>query len=191
MSNITTIIKKPTIDNWLKELSNVITDPYKLLQMLNLDKDTELIEGINARRLFAFRVPYSFVSRMKKGDKNDPLLLQVLTSSQEFINTQGYSNDPLNEQNKDISIIPCILHKYKNRVLFLVKNSCAIHCRYCFRRHYPYNKHSYNKNTWKNALDYIKKHQELDEVIFSGGDPLMAKDHELTWLINMLEKTNI
>lgn len=80
-----------------------------------------------------------------------------------------------------------LLHKYKNRVLLITKTDCAIHCRYCFRRHFPYKKNQGNKRNWRHALTYISLHPELDEVILSGGDPLMAKDNELDWLITQLE----
>jgi EF-P beta-lysylation protein EpmB len=121
---------------------------------------------------------------MRKGDVNDPLLRQVLTTSEEFISAPGYSTDPLDEQS---SVVPGLLHKYRNRALLLVKGGCAVNCRYCFRRHFPYADNQGNKRNWQGALDYIAAHPELDEIIFSGGDPLMAKDHELEWLIAQLE----
>ncbi len=111
--------------------------------------------------------------------------MQVLTSRQEFIDAPGYSTDPLDEQN---NVVPGLLHKYKNRALLLVKGGCAVNCRYCFRRHFPYQDNQGNKRNWQAALEYIADHPELDEIIFSGGDPLMAKDHELAWLIAELEK---
>ncbi len=80
-----------------------------------------------------------------------------------------------------------MLHKYRNRALLLVKGGCAVNCRYCFRRHFPYAENQGNKRNWQVALDYITAHPELDEIIFSGGDPLMAKDHELDWLLTQLE----
>lgn len=108
----------------------------------------------------------------------------MLTRRQEFIDAPGYSTDPLDEQS---SVVPGLLHKYKNRALLLVKGGCAVNCRYCFRRHFPYQDNQGNKRNWQAALDYIAAHPELDEIIFSGGDPLMAKDHELAWLIAALE----
>ncbi|MDY2947107.1 MAG: EF-P beta-lysylation protein EpmB, partial [Mannheimia varigena] len=83
---------------------------------------------------------------------------------------------------------PNILHKYHNRLLFMVKNSCAINCRYCFRRHFPYDEVKSGKAIWAESLQYIAAHSELEEVIFSGGDPLMAKDPELDWLLNEIEQ---
>lgn len=72
---------------------------------------------------------------MEKGNPNDPLLRQVLTAEEEFIVAPGYSTDPLEEQH---SVVPGLLHKYRNRALLLVKGGCAVNCRYCFRRHFPY-----------------------------------------------------
>lgn len=172
-------------DDWLQQLVDVVTDPTELLQLLSLDHYIDLVAGIDARTLFALRVPRAFIQRMTIGDKQDPLLLQVLTSCQEFNNSPGYSIDPLDEQN---CIVPGLLHKYRNRVLLLVKGGCAVNCRYCFRRYFPYQENPGNKVNWQVAIDYITLHPELDEIIFSGGDPLMAKDHELAWLVQSLAK---
>lgn len=174
----------PHREDWLHQLADVITDPNELLQLLSLNNHPELLQGGDARRLFALRVPRTFAARMRHGDANDPLLRQVLTSSAEFINTPGFTVDPLDEQR---SVVPGLLHKYRNRALLLVKGGCAVNCRYCFRRHFPYQDNQGNKANWLQALDYIRQHPELDEIIFSGGDPLMAKDQELDWLIGELE----
>ncbi|SQC32871.1 L-lysine 2,3-aminomutase [Kluyvera cryocrescens] len=166
------------------QLADVLTDPDELLRLLNIDADENLLAGREAKRLFALRVPRAFVARMEKGNPNDPLLRQVLTSQEEFIAAPGFSTDPLEEQH---SVVPGLLHKYRNRALLLVKGGCAVNCRYCFRRHFPYADNQGNKRNWQAALDYVSAHPELDEIIFSGGDPLMAKDHELDWLLTQLE----
>ncbi|QKJ88841.1 Lysine 2,3-aminomutase [Paramixta manurensis] len=183
MAHIVTL-NAPIREDWLQQLADVITEPDELLQLLALDSHPDLAAGGDARRLFALRVPRSFAQRMRKGDPHDPLLRQVLTASQEFNDAPGYSTDPLDEQS---SVVPGLLHKYRNRALLLVKGGCAVNCRYCFRRHFPYQDNQGNKRNWQRALDYINQHPELDEIIFSGGDPLMAKDHELAWLIGQLE----
>ncbi|MCT4715215.1 EF-P beta-lysylation protein EpmB [Enterobacteriaceae bacterium H18W14] len=183
MAHIVTL-NPPRREDWLTQLADVITDPDELLHILNIDADEELLAGRDARRLFALRVPRAFVARMEKGNPNDPLLRQVLTARQEFIAAPGFSTDPLEEQH---SVVPGLLHKYRNRALLLVKGGCAVNCRYCFRRHFPYADNQGNKRNWQAALAYISEHPELDEIIFSGGDPLMAKDHELDWLLNELE----
>lgn len=183
MAHIVTL-NTPSREDWLAQLADVITSPDELLQLLELDQNETLLAGREARRLFALRVPRAFVARMEKGNPDDPLLKQTLTLREEFIAAPGFSTDPLEEQN---SVVPGLLHKYLNRALLLVKGGCAVNCRYCFRRHFPYAENQGNKRNWQVALDYIAAHPELDEIIFSGGDPLMAKDHELEWLIGQLE----
>ncbi|ELY4439129.1 EF-P beta-lysylation protein EpmB [Cronobacter dublinensis] len=183
MAHIVTL-NPPSREDWLSQLADVITDPDELLHLLNIDADEELLAGRDARRLFALRVPRAFVARMEKGNPQDPLLRQVLTSREEFVAAPGFTTDPLEEQN---SVVPGLLHKYHNRALLLVKGGCAVNCRYCFRRHFPYADNQGNKRNWQAALDYIAAHPELDEIIFSGGDPLMAKDNELEWLVARLE----
>ncbi|MGY6089960.1 EF-P beta-lysylation protein EpmB [Avibacterium paragallinarum] len=170
-------------ENWTDYLATAISDPKVLIEKLGLPLDL-FEQDFAARQLFALRVPLPFVERMEKGNPNDPLFLQAMTSQLEFVQAEGFSPDPLEEQQ---TAAPNILHKYHNRLLFMVKNSCAINCRYCFRRHFPYAENKGDKKNWQKALDYIAQHSEIDEVIFSGGDPLMAKDHELEWLIKRLE----
>ena len=183
MAHIVTL-NTPSREDWITQLANVVTSPDELLHLLNIDADEKLLAGRDARRLFALRVPRSFIARMEKGNPDDPLLRQVLTSQDEFVAAPGFTTDPLEEQH---SVVPGLLHKYQNRALLLVKGGCAVNCRYCFRRHFPYADNQGNKRNWQVALDYIAEHPELDEIIFSGGDPLMAKDHELDWLITQLE----
>ncbi|XQW86916.1 EF-P beta-lysylation protein EpmB [Thalassotalea piscium] len=172
--------------SWQKELANVITEPKILLETLAIDPNLYL-QHFKARKLFPVRVPRPFVSKMKKGDINDPLLKQVMPLSQEFVIAEGFSSDPLEEHD---TVAEGLLHKYKHRVLMIVKAGCAVNCRYCFRRHFPYQDNSPNKQRWQAALDYIKQHNEITEVIFSGGDPLMASDEHLHWLIHQIEAIN-
>ncbi|VFP83159.1 EF-P beta-lysylation protein EpmB [Candidatus Erwinia haradaeae] len=181
----TLILQSPLREEWLCKLTSVITNRAELLEFLELRDHPELIIQHDVKDGFPLRVPRSFALRMCKGDPKDPLLLQVLTLSQELVNVVGYKLDPLNEKS---STFFGVLHKYHNRALFLVKGHCAIHCRYCFRRHFPYQEHKGNKQTWQKAIEYIKKQGHLDEIILSGGDPLIATDHELDWLFSQFEK---
>ncbi len=170
--------------SWQKDLREVITDPEQLLALLDITSK-DYLQHFKARSLFPVRVPLSFIKRMNKGDINDPLLNQVMPLSKEFDITDGYFVDPLQEHD---TVAEGLLHKYAHRVLMIVKAGCAINCRYCFRRHFPYQDNSPNKKRWQNALDYIAVHNEVSEVIFSGGDPLMASDEHLTWLIEQIEQ---
>ena len=171
--------------SWLTHLANGISDPKMLLQHLELPLEP-FKQDIEARKLFAMRVPLPFVEKMEKGNPKDPLFLQVMSSADEFLQAEGFSKDPLEEQ-EDKNVVPNILHKYHNRLLFMVKGGCAVNCRYCFRRHFPYEDNKGTKQNWQKALQYIAERPEIEEVIFSGGDPLMAKDHEFEWLIKHLE----
>ncbi|MGL4735630.1 MAG: 4Fe-4S cluster-binding domain-containing protein, partial [Enterovibrio sp.] len=153
---------------WIEQLANAINDPKTLLTQLQIDP-AQLQTGFDAKKLFAQRVPQSFVNKMDCGNPNDPLLRQVLPIADEFLQAQGFSCDPLNEQT---SAIPGLLHKYENRVLLIVKGGCAINCRYCFRRHFPYADNPSGKKVWQQQLEYIRAHPQITEVILSGGDPL-------------------
>lgn len=181
---IPTAEQTATKAQWLTDLANAFNDPVALLEFLELDP-ADFSQDILARKLFALRVPKSFAEKMEKGNRYDPLFLQAMASADEFLQAEGFVKDPLEEQH---SPAPNILHKYQNRLLFMIKNSCAINCRYCFRRHFPYDEVKSGKYAWQQGLDYIAAHKEIEEVIFSGGDPLMAKDAELDWLITKLEQ---
>ena len=125
------------------------------------------------------RVPRFFASLMEKGNWQDPLLLQVLPSNQEFLTAPGFSQDPLEEHD---TANPGLLHKYHSRVLLIVKGGCAVNCRYCFRRHFPYADNALSNDELESNIAYIAANQAIDEVILSGGDPLMAKDSKLATL---------
>ena len=164
--------------NWQKELAMAFSDPLELLNYLQLPA-TQFADDIKARSLFPLRVPRPFAARMAKGDANDPLFKQVFTSQLEFTQQPNFVADPLNEHQNDQ---PGLLHKYQSRLLMLIRGGCAVNCRYCFRRHFPYADNHLNRAEWQSALDYIKADTQLNEVIYSGGDPLMAKDDFLQWL---------
>ncbi len=170
--------------NWQKELAQAFTTPERLLEYLDIDA-APWQAGLAARRLFPMRVPRPFADKMQRGNAQDPLLRQVLPLGEEFEEVPGFVTDPLAEHD---STLPGLLHKYRSRVLLMVRGGCAVNCRYCFRRHFPYADNSPNKEGWQQALDYIKAHPELNEVILSGGDPLMAKDEHLASLISELEQ---
>ena len=177
-------IEKNLHTSWQKDLREVVTEPKVLLQMLNINPD-DYLQHFKARKLFPVRVPKSFINRMVKGDINDPLLKQVMPLSQEFIIADGYSTDPLEEHD---TVAEGLLHKYHNRVLMVVKAGCAVNCRYCFRRHFPYQENQLNKRSLIDALSYIQADKNINEVILSGGDPLMAKDDAISWFLDELEQ---
>ncbi|WP_028110030.1 EF-P beta-lysylation protein EpmB [Ferrimonas futtsuensis] len=170
-------------DCWQQELAQAYTDPKLLLEALDLDPES-FTEEIAARALFPMRVPRPFVAAMEKGNPRDPLLLQVLPAAREFEQVAGYSPDPLEEQ---ASALPGILHKYRSRALLMLKGGCAVNCRYCFRRHFPYGENQLSGSAMEQAIDYLASDTQLNEVILSGGDPLMAKDAHLQRLFGRLE----
>ena len=167
---------------WQKELSASNLSIGELLSRLELPlpEQTTLLEAHRAQRDFPLQVTASFIRRMRKKDPNDPLLLQILPSALENEVHPGYSNDPLAEQH--FNPLPGLLHKYQSRALLTVANSCAINCRYGFRRHFPYSENNPAKKQWQPVFEYLRQHREINEVIYSGGDPLVAKDQYLSWL---------
>jgi EF-P beta-lysylation protein EpmB len=166
-------------ETWQEALKNVIRSPEELFKLLELDP--ALLPAAHlAGQDFALRVPREFAQRMEPGNLNDPLLRQVLPIGDELLATPGYSHDPLAENAANPH--PGLVHKYQGRVLLVVTGSCAINCRYCFRRHFPYADNRPSRAQWQQALDYIRREPSIREVIFSGGDPLNAPDATLTWL---------
>ncbi|KTG24451.1 EF-P beta-lysylation protein EpmB [Idiomarina sp. WRN-38] len=169
--------------DWLYELKKSYTRPEDLLSALQLD-DSAYADDIKARQLFSMRVPRPFVQQMNIGDPNDPLLRQVLPLVDEFRVEPGFHKDPLDEQSSPAN---GLLHKYHGRVLLILQGGCAVNCRYCFRRHFPYDELTISQRQIDDTLDYIKQNPEVNEVILSGGDPLMAKDERLHKLVQELE----
>lgn len=164
------------ITSWQQELADAISDPAELCRVLALDP--ALIEpALASARDFRLRVPRSFVAKMRKGDPNDPLLLQVLPVLAEQLTTVGYSTDPVGDL--DSRAAPGVLHKYDGRALVIATGACAIHCRYCFRRHFPYAEESALQSSWSDAIAAIAGDTSISEVILSGGDPLSLSDRRL------------
>jgi EF-P beta-lysylation protein EpmB len=126
-----------------------------------------------------------FLNLMAKGDPEDPLLLQVLPSNRERLKVEGFSPEPLLES--AYNPVPGIIHKYQGRVLLITTPACAIHCRYCFRRHFPYEDNTPGKSQWQKSLAYIGENSSISEVILSGGDPLACDDRHLEWLVQQIE----
>jgi len=184
MTKIISVNNTDVAPSWQKELANAVKNPLQLLQLLEIDpKSVRLSEA--ARKSFAMLVPMPFLNKMKKGDPTDPLLQQVLPIDAEEIIAEGYSLDPLGEHQNGIQ---GVLHKYKSRVLLILKSGCAVNCRYCFRRHFPYQENNINKQQFVEVLSYLKQHPEVNEVILSGGDPLMSKDDFLQYIVSELDK---
>ncbi|MEJ2644224.1 MAG: EF-P beta-lysylation protein EpmB [Gammaproteobacteria bacterium] len=168
---------------WQQALARAYRTAGELLQALDLqDRVSTAVQ--EAARQFPVRVPRGFAARMRHGDPHDPLLRQVLPIEAETLAAPGYGPDPLNES--AAMTAPGVLHKYHGRVLLTVTGACAVHCRYCFRRHFPYGQANAGAEDWSRALDYLRNHPEVSEVILSGGDPLALADSRLSALVGHL-----
>ncbi len=166
--------------DWQFELANAITSVDELLYKLELEQLENRLVRHSAFRLL---VPRAYVKKMQKGNADDPLLMQVLPVAAE--NTLSGFTDPVGDLNAMAT--PGLLHKYQGRALLVTTGACAIHCRYCFRRHFPYSASNPRKNEWKKALDYLHTHDDIHEVILSGGDPLVLDNTKLAQLFTALE----
>ena len=169
--------------SWQQQMRGMIRDPEQLFQRLQLDP-SEQPDIAAAMRQFPLRVPEAFVAKMAIGDWRDPLLLQVLPLATESQEQPGFINDPLDEINANPA--PGLIHKYHGRVLLITSPSCAIHCRYCFRRNFPYDDNNPSQQDWQKTLGYIQERPDISEVILSGGDPLSAPDDYLEKLIHKI-----
>ena len=169
---------------WQTEMAEAVRDPAELLGLLELDSRW-LEPARRASAAFPLRVPHAFLARMRKGDPQDPLLRQVLPLGEELLETPGFTRDPVG----DMPSIAArgLLHKYRGRVLLIATGACGVHCRYCFRRHFPYSEETARSEDWREALDYLRSDASINEVILSGGDPLTLSDEKLASLARSLE----
>lgn len=171
-------------DCWQQALAEAVTDPQELLSLLKI---TDQLKSPTKEifKQFPLRVPRGFIARMQAGNLQDPLLKQVLPISAEGDIVPGYSHDPLAE----LTTNPAsgLLHKYQGRVLLTLTGGCAIHCRYCFRRHFPYQDNTPGRSEWQQTLAYVQADPSIKEVILSGGDPLLVTDLALLSLIDKLK----
>lgn len=169
---------------WKSELRQAVSDVRMLLQLLEL-QDSDIAFKVVEASEFPLRVPLPFIQRMEKGNPDDPLLKQVLPVNLEKIPQPGFVSDPLREN--EYNPVPGIIHKYHGRVLLITTPVCAVNCRYCFRRHFPYSENTPGKQQWLVSLDYIRENPSISEVILSGGDPLATDDQHLGWLVAEIE----
>ena len=169
--------------NWQTQLASAFTNIETLCEYLQLSLN-ELNLSPDATKQFPLRVPLVFASRMEKGNPLDPLLLQVLPVGEELQFYAGFSDDPVGDLNavKQIGL----LHKYHGRVLLINTGACAIHCRYCFRRNFPYADLQLNKQQENDVIQTIQNDPSIQEVILSGGDPLVLNDARLARLFDAL-----
>jgi EF-P beta-lysylation protein EpmB len=179
------LTRHPQTPLWQRELAAAVEDPAELCRLLGLAPAVAL-GADTAPHGFRLRVPRGYVARMRPGDPADPLLRQVLPQAAELIERAGYCSDPLGEAASRRA--PGLLHKYQGRVLLLTTAACAVHCRYCFRREYPY-EGSQTQGPWlAEALALIGQDESIEEVILSGGDPLTLGTPRLQRLTDTLRQ---
>ena len=176
-----TIVTVADAPGWQAQLAGAVTAPQQLLAMLQLSPDL-LPAALLADQAFSLRVPHAYIRRMAVGTPDDPLLKQVLPIGQELRHVAGFGLDPLAEQTQNRGVI----HKYRGRLLLIVGGACAVNCRFCFRRHFPYQDKQLDRDSWHEALDYIRADTSISEVILSGGDPLASSDRRLLKLATAL-----
>jgi EF-P beta-lysylation protein EpmB len=171
--------------SWQNELRLAIRDPAQLIAALELP--AELFEPAqSAAKAFGLFAPWPYVARMGKGDPSDPLLRQVLPLNDELLDRPGFTPDPVADN--DALLQPGLLQKYSGRALLITTGACAVHCRYCFRRHYPYSDSPRSPDDWQPAIDRIAADPSIDEVILSGGDPLTLVDGHLAELAERIAR---
>ena len=173
----------PAPTDWRQAWRDAVRDPRELLGMLGLG-DLGADVSADAAAQFPLRVPRGFVARMRHGNAQDPLLRQVLPILDEDRIVPGFGLDAVGDG-------PArrgggVIHKYNGRALLIATGSCAVHCRYCFRRHYPYADDTAAAAGWREAVELIRADDSIHEVILSGGDPLSLADHKLAELTDAL-----
>lgn len=170
---------------WQRDLAAAIRDVPTLLSRLEIPE-----AAVNAfqpgPKDFPLLVPESYLQRMEIGNPSDPLLLQVLPNQEEHQLQSGYKSDPVGD--KSSRVAPGMLHKYHGRALLIAHGSCAVHCRYCFRQHFPYADEPQSLEQWFPALEAIRNDPSLHEIILSGGDPLVLSDRKLSVLVSQIEE---
>ncbi|HHH36487.1 MAG TPA: EF-P beta-lysylation protein EpmB [Gammaproteobacteria bacterium] len=167
---------------WQRELARAFRDPASLLEALGLEPAAHPLSA--RHEAFPLRVPRGYVRRMERGNPRDPLLRQVLPLAEEDRPAPGFARDPVGDG--PALAAPGLLHKYRGRALLLVTGACGVHCRYCFRRHFPYHAAGGHPAAWDQAISRLAGDGSIHEVILSGGDPLSLPDERLAPLAERL-----
>ena len=195
-SELSAVADSPQTTRWQRELAQAVRCAAELLRRVGLNPDDSAIQGQlrsagilpadpETLRRFPVLVPENFLARMQQGDARDPLLLQVLPQFAEGFEVPGFVPDAVGDL--DARRTAGVLQKYAGRVLLIATSACAVHCRYCFRREYPYAEEPRRLVDWQPALDSIASDASITEVIFSGGDPFMLNDARLLALCSAID----
>jgi EF-P beta-lysylation protein EpmB len=174
---------EPHYDSWQQALKDAVRDPFELCRLLGLPVDLASAARLAANPFTLF-APRSYIARMRPGDAADPLLRQVMPIAAETDLHAGFNRDPVGDHQARLS--PGLLHKYEGRVLIVTTGACAVHCRYCFRRHFPYEEAPRTVAQWNDTMDRLAADPSIHEVILSGGDPLMLVDESLAEMVERI-----
>lgn len=166
---------------WQQELKRNFTDIETLADFLNLDMENR--KALLEKPRFILNLPHRLARKIEKNNIDDPIFKQFVPTVHETQSSLGFSQDPTEE--KAFRQEKKLLHKYTSRALIVTTSSCAMHCRYCFRQNFPYET---EQKDFANELRYLQRHQEIEEVILSGGDPLSLPDYKLEALVQEIEK---
>ncbi len=169
--------------SWQNILANSTTNIQDILNKFSLNVGDFYDQPLEIDN-FPIKIPPGFLKKIISGDPNDPILKQILPSASEIIKLKNYSYDPLLENQSNPT--HGILHKFKGRALVTMTGNCAIHCRYCFRKHFDYQANTPSKKHWSKIKEYLINHSDIFEIILSGGDPLINNDHYLGDFIQMI-----
>lgn len=179
--------------DWQTAMKRAIRSTAELRRHLGLPQkrdsaSTRRTKGkeVEGRPSFPTFVPWEFLRRIRSEDPTDPLLQQVLPTSEEQIERSGFSADPVGDLNALAT--GGLLHKYDGRALIVTTGACGVHCRYCFRREFPYSSAGSRSENWRPALDYVREHTNIEEVLLSGGDPLTIVDEKIDELVKAIEE---
>lgn len=167
---------------WQRVLQDAVRDIHELAGLLDIP--AARLRAVACESGFPLLVPRGFVARMRKGDLDDPLLLQVLPRAEEDVRAAGFSDDPLREQ---AIADQGVIRKYRGRTLLIASGACPVHCRYCFRREFPYAEQLASRHGWEGAIGKLRRLGDIGEVILSGGDPLSVANRGLEALFDALE----
>jgi EF-P beta-lysylation protein EpmB len=168
---------------WQEAMRTAIRDGVELCRRLSLPAEYEEAAA-RAGRFFPVFAPLGYVAKMRPGDPHDPLLRQVLPLGEELDQPAGYTADPVADNTA--ALTPGLLQKYRGRALMITSGACAIHCRYCFRRHFPYRDAPHSLAQWQPAIDRLAEDGIVEEIVLSGGDPLTLVDSQLRQLVDRL-----
>jgi EF-P beta-lysylation protein EpmB len=171
--------RSATSPRWQQLWRDAVRDPRELLTLLNLHAQAAQVSDAAAAQ-FALRVPRGFVARMRSGDPHDPLLRQVLPITEEMHTVKGFALDAVGDAAAKTA--NGVIQKYHGRALLVATGSCAVHCRYCFRRHFPYAEETAARDGWREAVSAIAADPSIEEVLLSGGDPLSLATPKLAEL---------